>query len=1292
MPNKWNRATTSSRLPRRATLAAALVCVAVGIALIAWRSALDRGPADEPVSNDWPMWRYDAARSADYPGHLPDRLGLQWVRQLPRPAPAWRPEQYKLQFDRSYEPVVMGRQIFVGSMASDKVAAYDTRTGRENWHFYCDGPVRFAPIAFQGKLYFVSDDGNLYCLGARRGKLLWKRRLAPDDRRMLGNGRLISAWCARGGPVLRDGMIYCTAGIWPFMGVFVYAIDAETGRVIWENSDTGAIYIKQQHSSPAFGGMSPQGYLAATEERLLVTSRTIPACFDTHTGKLLYYHLSDRSFGKYVGGYAAFAWKQWFVNNKVAYRLSDGLALGRISAQVMAADAVVGVDEDGAVTAYALAEEQTRDPKSKKVTTRLKADPLWKIETEPALDRVHFKAGNRLYASGRDGTVAALEIPRDNHKGQLVWRAEVQGAVWNMLAGDEKVFVVTEEGRLYCFGAPKTSPVHHKDKERPLQPGRPADRVRAARMLEQCHDTAGYCLWLGAGNGRLLREVLRQSALRTIVIEPDPRHVAALREALDRTGLYGPRVAVLPGDVNSVPVPPYLASLVVVEDLRRAGLDETRASVKRLYDLLRPYSGVAWVAADAPQQVTLCKHLANANLPGSRVSEMPGALAIERTGPVPGAGDWTHQYGDVANTVCSQDQLKLPLGILWFGEESSFGDVLPRHAHGPPEQVVHGRLFIEGIDSLSARDVYTGRTLWKRTLKGLGNFDVYYNASYKHDFRDLSYNQEHIPGANARGTNFVATADRVYVIQEAECHVLSAETGETEKVLALPRQKGDPNENWGYIGIYRDYLIAGAGFARYSGRLDRDGKNAVKWASLFDKIASRRLVVMNRHTGQVLWTREARHGFLHNAIIAGDGKIFCLDAPPPQVRKSDSEAGRDGSATGQLLALDVHTGRTVWSDSDRAFGSWLSYSEPFGILLQAHRKSRDMLWEPGNRMATFRARTGELLWDKQIEHTGPCMLREGMIITQESAYSLLTGRQRTYEHPLTAEQVPWRYSRNYGCGTGIASRNLLTFRSAAAGYFDLTTDAGTGNFGGFRSGCTSNLIVADGVLNAPDYTQTCTCSYQNQTSLAMIHMPDVEMWTFSDLGAGNGPVQRVGINFGAPGDRKADDGTLWLEHPSVGGSSPELEVTLTPENPPWFRQHSLRLKQGNLKWVEASGLRGVRSIRIRVSGPPDDKKRKAGDPKQSAGQSEERSFAVNLHFAEPDDMEPGQRVFDVAIEGITVLKDFDIVAEARSPRVGIVKKFAGLRATEFITITLTPVAPDTETIICGIEIRAENTE
>ncbi len=73
-----------------------------------------------------------------------------------------------------------------------------------------------------------------------------------------------------------------------------------------------------------------------------------------------------------------------------------------------------------------------------------------------------------------------------------------------------------------------------------------------------------------------------------------------------------------------------------------------------------------------------------------------------------------------------------------------------------------------------------------------------------------------------------------------------------------------------------------------------------------------------------------------------------------------------------------------------------------------------------------------------------------------------------------------------------------------------------GNFGGFKSGCSINLVAADDVLNAPDYTRTCICSYQNQTSLALVHMPDVEIWSFDTITWDGAPIKQVGINFGAP--------------------------------------------------------------------------------------------------------------------------------------------------------------------------------
>src|SRR5207302_10044387 len=120
---------------------------------------------------DWPMWRYDANRSAASPEDLPASLHLQWVREYPPLKPAW-PDQPKMQFDAAYEPIVVDKTLFVGSPHDDALTALDTETGEEKWRFFADGPIRFAPVAWEGRLYFTADDGYLYCLEAGKGSLL----------------------------------------------------------------------------------------------------------------------------------------------------------------------------------------------------------------------------------------------------------------------------------------------------------------------------------------------------------------------------------------------------------------------------------------------------------------------------------------------------------------------------------------------------------------------------------------------------------------------------------------------------------------------------------------------------------------------------------------------------------------------------------------------------------------------------------------------------------------------------------------------------------------------------------------------------------------------------------------------------------------------------------------------------------------------------------------------------------------------------------------------------------------
>ncbi len=250
------------------------------------------------------MWRYDAARSAQTGQALPASLHLSWMRQYPPLKPAFRTK--RLQFDAGYEPVVLDDTVFVASSRNDSVTALDIATGEQKWRFYSDGPVRLAPVAWKQRIFFGSDDGHLYCLAAKDGKLLWKFRAVPSGRKILGNGRLVSVWPVRGGPVLHDGKLYFAAGVFPFEGVFLYALDAETGQVVWLNDDCGYLYGQHPHDAQSLGGVTPQGYLVVSGNELIVPcGQAVPARFDRQSGRLVSFELPKP--GRLPGGWFASA-------------------------------------------------------------------------------------------------------------------------------------------------------------------------------------------------------------------------------------------------------------------------------------------------------------------------------------------------------------------------------------------------------------------------------------------------------------------------------------------------------------------------------------------------------------------------------------------------------------------------------------------------------------------------------------------------------------------------------------------------------------------------------------------------------------------------------------------------------------------------------------------------------------------------------------------------------------------------------------------------------------------------
>lgn len=1210
-------------------------------------------------AGDWPMWRYDAARTASSDQRLPAELHVQWVRALPPLEVAW-PDQAMMWFDRQYEPVVAGQRLFLGSSRTDAVTAYDTRTGQQLWEFRAQGPIRLAPVAAGDKLYVVSDDGHLYGLNQADGKLAWKHRGGPGNRLALGNERLISLWPARGGPVVADGTVYYAAGIWPFMGIFLHALDAETGEVRWINDGEGSRFTMQPHNSPSFAGVAPQGALAVDGDRLLVSGgRSVPACYDRHTGQLLHYELAAN--GK-RGGSDVAAGSEMFFNGGYTFGAEQGDYIGELKfkglpvlhgrrAYFALGNEIKGVEFGEPLFELGAAKDRRGQP----ITTRkLNLNPLWSVELDSQTDLI--RAGDRLFGCSGGNVFAIDYAPAQHARGEdadgdsksapaVAWQSTIDGTAARLIAADDRLFVVTLEGSIFCFGgSPAEQVVHRGTPKTPNVDSAALDRAR--RLLEATPDRAGYAVVCGAGDGSLVFALLHESDLNLIIVDPDADKAHALRTQLVEAGLYGPRAAVLVGSPETLELPPYLASAMICEDLAAASIKLEPESIERMFASLRPYGGRAILRLDPAGREKLTALAREAHLPRSEVRPHGDDYALLiRPGALEGSADWTHEHADASNTRVSRDELvKTPLGVLWFGGPSHDA-ILPRHGHGPQPQVIEGRVIIEGPDVLRATDAYTGRLLWERELPKIG---ALYN------------NQMHHAGANGTGANYISQPDGIYAIYPPGCLRLDPSTGETLAEFRLPDVPGESGPSpWNYINVADDYLIAGIDLPE---SLVKGDKRVYD-----DYIDSKRVYVLDRHDGRVLWSVDAQFQFRNNAICAGGGRLYCIDLLSKAELDLLKRRGQEPSEKSRLIAFDLATGKVIWSTDEKVFGTWLSYSAEHDVLVESGRPGRDVLRDEPRGMRAYRGSDGQVLWNEN--HVGPAILHGDHIIADRKKCEILTGRMIQREDPITGETVDWQWRRNYGCNTPQASQHLLLFRSGAAGFCDLENDGGTGNFGGFRSSCTNNLIAAGGLLNIPEYTRSCVCAYQNQTSLALVHMPDVEVWTEFPP-SGEKDVQRLALNLGAPGCRRDDDGALWVNE--FAG------LQLEHDEPGLYCRHtSAVLGEGKRNWVAASGCRGIRRLTL--------------DPaRQAPG-----TFTVRLHFCDPDNDRSGQRVFDVLLQGQKVLEAFDPAATVGRLR-PLVKEFTDIEldagqplVVEFVPQTNADHSAASSPILNGIELILE---
>jgi len=1032
-------------------------------------------------ASDWSTYRADSQRSGYTPERLPAKLTLRWTHQSPHaPASAW-PTRTRQQFDRAYQPVIAGGVLYYGSSADCKVYALDAATGKSRWTFFTDSPVRFAPVLWRDRLLVASDDGHLYCLAAKDGQLLWKLRGGPKPDMFLGNDRMISRWPARGGPVVVGDMLYFGAGIWPTEGIFIYAIDPASGKVLWCDDSSGGIEMDQPHpTARAKSGISAQGYLAASGSSLFIpTGRAVPAVFDRVGGKLLYFRLQQN---QQLGGADVVAIDGHFFNGGEMFTVNDGARREHVGVQVAAHPEFVISSRGNKIVAFdrqnLLVDKEVTDRKGGKQIVKALAPPAWSIDLPPgalapaaalkgaeppvgdlmrgtAWSRpVLSDAASALIVAG-DHVVAAGQskiVLIDVRSHNIVWDADVDGTVYGLAVADGRLYASTDRGAIYCFGSGTGSPKVWAVKSTKPKAAKNAAYVTAAEeIIRQTGVTEGYCLDLACGDGQLSLELAHRTKLQIYCVEKDPAKVKAARRLFDSAGLYGVRVTVHQADPAKVPYPNYFADLVV------SGRSVTKGpsiiSVEEAQRMQCPDGGIARIGR-------------------------PGSMQQFLRRPLDGAGSWTHQNADAANTLCSTDTVvRGPLKMLWF-RDTDF--VMPsRHNRAPAPLVDRGRMFTEGLNGLRATNIYNGRTLWELPLE---------------DILLPFHKGESSIGVAWTGSNFCVGDNRIYIHARDKCLCLDVKTG--RKVAELkppPLPDGKPGK-WGYIAYSKGTLF---------GTLANEQYLIKGWASKLDTseqfTESVLFFAMDARTGSLKWTFEPEHSIRHNAIALAPGRVYLIDRPrAPADEFFDPDAGQKEAKqraaasglteeeellrlkehpTGRLLALDAETGKVLWKNDDEVFGTMLAFSSEHNVLLMSyqpvHQATRLSEW--GDRMAGIHPSDGKRLWDVKADYKSHPILNDRTIYAQPGAWDLLTG-----------EKLPFTFTRSYGCGIPVGSTRMLVFRSATLGYCDLA--AGTGaaeNYGGIRPGCWINAIPAGGLVLMADAASWCSCSYLNQATCAL---------------------------------------------------------------------------------------------------------------------------------------------------------------------------------------------------------------
>lgn len=1026
---------------------------------------------------DWPAYRHDAQRSGIATEEIKLPLTEVWMYRSTAPNPAWpelpaKQDVYRrvaslgptTTYDRAFHVAAANGAVFYGSSSDDTVRCLDAADGRVRWTFTTDGPVRLAPVVADGRVYVGSDDGCVYCLRAEDGGLVWKYRGGPEDRRLPGNGRMMSLWPVRCGVVVDAGVVYFCAGLFPSQGNFLCAVSAKDGKELWKQPIE----------------VVSQGYLLASASHLYVpTGRTAPVAFERATGKQVaklpgagpnrqaggcFAVLADDTLLYSAGETAGIQAGSALSKDKVVF--ADGMRVVADATMnyILTRDRLIAVDRAHWLELSRLQARSKKSPEELARIAELGGTRRNYVKWEtPVPDGCELVLAGKTIFVGEQDRVTAYNVA----DGGQAWRGDVQGKAYGLAVSGGRLYVSTDRGMIHCFQPgtpPPGGPLTFEFVEEAAKPSpfpqdaqSPLFAGAAETAIARAGVTKGYCLALGSGSGRLAYEIAMRSQFRVVGIESDAQRVAESRRKLSEAGLYGTRVTIHQGDAAKLPFPKCWANLIVSEETLLTG--KPPGSLAEVERVLRPSGGAAVLMAAGKLGV-----------PGWK-TERAGSLTVAtlKRGALPGAGEWSHFYGDAGNTACSGDAMKAgAVDMQWFGRPGP-RQMPDRHDKNVGPLYKNGRLFVSGDNYLVAADAYNGTILWERDVPHSVRLAAFKNCG-----------------------NMAAADDCLYVASGSDCLAFDAQTGETRRTFSVPG-----SSEWSYVAVEGDLLF---GSVSRRGGTFRDQTlytEVLLWRDSMPVVCSDSLFAHQRASGRPLWTYTPARGVIINSTLAlGGQRAYFIESTNPASRAVADSRVKLSTLLGKgadLVALDIRTGKVLWRKPAELetieHVVYLSYAR--GKLLVTG--TRNALVEEKRRvrydLAASDAATGRRLWrntqtpvpdhilqgphGEQVQH--PAIVGD-VIYGTGFACDLGTG---------VAADV-WKWKKSGHCGTISTSAHCAFSRYDHPWMFDLKSGERVVLDNAVRPGCWINIIPAGGLILVPEASAGCTCGYPIQTSVALI--------------------------------------------------------------------------------------------------------------------------------------------------------------------------------------------------------------